>query len=374
MKKLFFIFLFSGLVLADAVDPEFKVQNVKKDSMDLKLIEDTLSQLDDPFSKETENAGSDNGELDSLIDSMIGETESKQQQGIPGLAFSGPGLLTGKVVNHKGEPMANVQTRFFRAEDSEDLRTMLTTRKGTYAYYVTSSNYYTLTAHYKNQFFFTNMVLMPGHRYDVNIRFVMPMTVYGKLTVDGEDAQRGVFLRLMNQEGAQAGGLVVTNGLFCIRDITPGRYTMVLERRKRFIDERINEGRFYYFPITLTNEGVRISVDRDRRDLYGYVLMDGNPLRHLDARVILRDARSNGMLIHMEAATYSKAGFYIFKHVQPGVYYLEALHGDKRLRSQRAMVTVKAKQKKVKTFLNLVSDPNKEKREMEQLKRQFRND
>ena len=285
MKKLIFLFLISGLVLADAVDPEFKVKNVKKDSMDLKLIESTLSQLDDPFAKEPSNANE--GEIDQLIDSMIGDTEEKQDK-IPGLPFSGPGLLTGKVVNHKGEPMANVQTRFFRAEDSEDLRTMLTTRKGTYAYYITSSNYYTLTAHYKNQFFFTNLVLTPGRRYDVNIRFVMPMTVYGKLTVDGEDAQRGVFLRLMNQEGAQAGGLVVTNGLFCIRDITPGRYTMVLERRKRFIDERINEGRFYYFPITLTNEGVRISVDRDRRDLFGYVLMDGNPLRHLDARVILR--------------------------------------------------------------------------------------
>ena len=371
MKKLIFLFLISGLVLADAVDPEFKVKNVKKDSMDLKLIENTLSQLDDPFAKEPSNGNE--GEIDQLISSMIGDTEERQGE-IDSLPFSGPGLLTGKVVNHKGEPMANVQTRFFRAEDSEDLRTMLTTRKGTYAYYVTSSNYYTLTAHYKNQFFFTNMVLTPGRRYDVNIRFVMPMTIYGKLTVDGEDAQRGVFLRLMNQEGAQAGGLVVTNGLFCIRDITPGRYTMVLERRKRFIDERINEGRFYYFPITLTNEGIRISVDRDRRDLYGYVLMDGNPLRHLDARVILRDARSNGMLIHMEADTYSKEGFYIFKHVQPGVYYLEALHGDKRLRSQRSMVTVKPKQKKVKTFLNLVSDPNKEKREMEQLKRQFTED
>ena len=371
MKKLIFLFLISGLVLADAVDPEFKVKNVKKDSMDLKLIENTLSQLDDPFAKEPSNGNE--GEIDQLISSMIGDTEERQGE-IDSLPFSGPGLLTGKVVNHKGEPMANVQTRFFRAEDSEDLRTMLTTRKGTYAYYVTSSNYYTLTAHYKNQFFFTNMVLTPGRRYDVNIRFVMPMTVYGKLTVDGEDAQRGVFLRLMNQEGAQAGGLVVTNGLFCIKDITPGRYTMVLERRKRFIDERINEGRFYYFPITLTNEGIRISVDRDRRDLYGYVLMDGNPLRHLDARVILRDARSNGMLIHMEADTYSKEGFYIFKHVQPGVYYLEALHGDKRLRSQRSMVTVKPKQKKVKTFLNLISDPNKEKREMEQLKRQFTED
>jgi len=370
-RIIFFLVLVCGLVLADAVDPEFKVSNVKKDSMDLKLIEDTLSHLDDPFTKEP--AYANDSDLEALINSMIGETESKQQ-GVPGLAFSGPGLLTGKVVNHKGDPMANVQTRFFRAEDSEDLRTMLTTRKGTYAYYVTSSNYYTLTAHYKNQFFFTNLVLVPGRRYDVNIRFVMPMTVYGKLTVDGEDAQRGVFLRLMNQEGAQAGGLVVTNGLFCIKDITPGRYTMVLERRKRFIDERINEGRFYYFPITLTNEGVRISVDRDRRDLYGYVLMDGNPLRHLDARVILRDARSNGMLIHMEADTYSKEGFYIFKHVQPGVYYLEALHGDKRLRSQRSMVTVKPKQKKVKTFLNLVSDPNREKREMEQLKRQFTED
>ena len=101
--------------------------------------------------------------------------------------------------------------------------------------------------------------------------------------------------------------------------------------------------------------------------------MDGNPLRHLDARVILRDARSNGMLIHMEADTYSKEGFYIFKHVQPGIYYLEALHSDKRLRSKRAMVTVKAKAKKVKSSLNLVSDPMKEKREMEQLKRQFNN-
>ena len=371
MKKLLFLFLFSGFVLADAADPEFKVSSVKKESMDLKLIEDTLSQLDDPFSKEPSSAN--DSEIDQLISSMIGDTESKQGKSL-GEQFPGNGLLTGKVVNHKGEPMANVKTLFFRAEDSEDLRSMLTTRKGTYAYYITSSNYYTLTAHYKNQFFFTNLVLLPGYRYDVNIRFVMPMTVYGKLTVDGEDAQRGVFLRLMNQEGAQAGGLVVTNGLFCIKDITPGRYTMVLERRKRFIDERINEGRFYYFPITLTNEGVRISVDRDRRDLYGYVLMDGNPLRHLDARVILRDARSNGMLIHMEADTYSKEGFYIFKHVQPGVYYLEALHGDKRLRSQRTMVTVKPKQKKIKTFLNLVSDPNREKREMEQLKRQFTED
>ena len=250
---------------------------------------------------------------------------------------------------------------------------MPTTRKGTYAYYVTSSNYYTLTAHYKNQFFFTNMVLMPGRRYDVNLRFVTPMTVYGKLTVDGEDAQKGVFIRLMGQNGDQAGAVVVTNGLFRIPDLTPGSYTMVLERRKRFIDERINEGRFYYFPIVLTNEAVHITVNRDRRDLYGYVLMDGNPLRHLDARVILRDARSNGMLIHMEADTYSKEGFYIFKHVQPGIYYLEALHSDKRLRSKRAMVTVKAKAKKVKSSLNLVSDPMKEKREMEQLKRQFNN-
>ena len=268
MKKqlLLLALLLCGFALADAEDPEYKVKNVKKSSLDTDLLERALKTVDDPFAQDEITILEGNDEAERLIESMLGETEKKESE--IGPLFSGPGLLTGKALNHLGQPLANVLTRFFQAEDGDNLKSMPTTRKGTYAYYVTSSNYYTLTAHYKNQFFFTNMVLMPGRRYDVNLRFVTPMTVYGKLTVDGEDAQKGVFIRLMGQNGDQAGAVVVTNGLFRIPDLTPGSYTMVLERRKRFIDERINEGRFYYFPIVLTNEAVHITVNRDRRDLY----------------------------------------------------------------------------------------------------------
>ncbi len=276
--------------------------------------------------------------------------------------------IGGSISDFFGTKLPKVKTVLF---NDSYYRDMLTTPGGNYGFTVVRSNDYTLTASYGNQFFYTNVCLIPPSTYRIDLTFTMPITVYGQLTIDGKPAQHGLFLRLISPRGGQAGGIVMSNGLFHIKDMTPGRYTMVLERRKRFIDRRINETRFYYFPVTLTTRTARITVERDRRKLEGTVMLDSLPRRHVDALVTLKDATTRGLLIHREAYTYTKNGYFAFNNILPGTYYLQATQSQREWKSKPVLVKVGPKIKRKKVTIDVILDPLAKDREIEDLKRQF---
>jgi hypothetical protein len=216
------------------------------------------------------------------------------------------------------------------------------------------------------------MVLIPSQSYLVPLTFIQPITVQGQLIVDGEPAQYGLFLRLVGKHGGQSGGIVLSNGYFRIRKLTPGRYTMILERRKRFIDRRLNENRFYYFTVSITKPLVRIIVERDRRKLEGAVIVNGLPRRHVDALVVLKDYESKGMLIHREAYTYPKDGYFVFNNIQPGKYIVQATQTFREWKSRKLIVTIGPKMLRKRVTIDVITDPTAKNREIEDLKRQFR--
>lgn len=279
-----------------------------------------------------------------------------------------PGTLAGKLTDHRGRPIRGARVVLF---NDSTYKSMLSTPGGNFGFNVVVSNEYTLTVSYENQFFYTNLYLAPPDASLIKIAFVTPITVYGQLIIDKKPAQYGLFLRLSNAEGGRAGAVVVSNGLFRIPNLTPGRYTMVLERRKRFIDRRLNESRFYLVPVTLTTETVRIVINRDRRNLIGNVIIDGLPRRYVDAIVILKDARTGGRLIHRETYTYYQEGNFLFPHVQPGIYTIEAIQTQREWQSGRKTVVVRPQDKEVRVNINVQTDPNADKKRIEQLKRQF---
>lgn len=279
-----------------------------------------------------------------------------------------PGTLAGKLTDHRGRPIRGARVVLF---NDSTYKSMLSTPGGNFGFNVVVSNEYTLTVSYENQFFYTNLYLAPPDASLIKIAFVMPITVFGQLIIDKKPAQYGLFLRLSNAEGGRAGAVVVSNGLFRIPNLTPGRYTLVLERRKRFIDRRLNESRFYLVPVTLTTETVRIVINRDRRNLTGNVIIDGLPRRYVDAIVILKDARTGGRLIHREAYTYYQEGNFLFPHVQPGMYTIEAIQTQREWQSGRKTVVVRPQDREVRVNINVQTDPNADKKRIEQLKRQF---
>jgi hypothetical protein len=279
------------------------------------------------------------------------------------------GALVGNVTDYYGRKLKGVSVTLF---NDDYYREMKSTYRGNYGFSVPLSNKYTLTASFENQFIYTNMFLVPSKSYFAPIRFVRPITVRGQLIMDGEPAQYGLFLRLVGRHGGQAGGIVLTNGYFRIRNLTPGRYTVICERRKRFIDRRINENRFYYFTVPLTNTTARIIVERDRRKLEGNVILDGLPRRHVDALVVVKDALTRGMLIHREAYTYPKDGYFAFNNIQPGVYYLQATQSYREWKSKPILVRIGPKALRKRVAIDVVTDPSAKDRELENLKRQFR--
>jgi hypothetical protein len=279
------------------------------------------------------------------------------------------GALVGNITDYYGRKLKHVSVTLF---NDEYYREMKSTYRGNYGFSVPASNTYTLTASFENQFIYTNMVLVPTRSYFAPIRFIRPITVRGQLIMDGEPAQYGLFLRLVGRHGGQTGGIVLTNGYFRIRDLTPGRYTVICERRKRFIDRRINENRFYYFTVPFTNSTARITVERDRRKLEGHVILDSLPRRHVDALVILKDALTKGMLIHREAYTYPKDGYFTFNNVQPGVYILQATQAYREWKSKPVLVRIGPKVLRKRVTIDVATDPSAKERELENLKRQFR--
>jgi len=279
-----------------------------------------------------------------------------------------PGTLAGKLTDHRGRPIRGARVVLF---NDTTYKSMQSTPGGNFGFNVLVSNEYTLTVTFENQFYYTNLYLAPPDASLLKIAFTMPITVYGQLIIDKAPAQYGLFLRLSNAEGGRAGAIVLSNGLFRIPNLTPGRYTMVLERRKRFIDRRLHESRFYVVPVTLTTDTVRIVINRDRRNLTGNVIIDNLPRRYVDAIVILKDARTGGRLIHREVHTYYQEGNFLFEHVQPGFYTIEAIQTQREWQSARKTIVIRPQDKEPRVAINVQTVPNADKKRIEQLKRQF---
>ncbi len=279
-----------------------------------------------------------------------------------------PGTLVGKVTSHKGTPLAGVKVVLF-SDDS--YHSMKTTPGGNFGFNILMTNEYTLTASFGNEFFYTNLYLIPAQGAFAAVQFIMPITVYGKLFIDDEPAQHGMLLRFINNRGAQAGGIVLSNGLFTVKRMTPGRYVMVCERRKRFIDNRINEQRFYYTPMTVTTDTMRIEVTRDRRKLRGQINIDGLPRRYVDAIVIMKDDRTGGLLIHREVPTYYEDGVFEFNHVQPGRYRLQAVQRQREWVSREVLINIPARASVRRVTLDVITDPDAHSKYIDDLKKQF---
>ncbi len=298
----------------------------------------------------------------------VEEAETAAEVEAPTAATVTPGTLAGKVTDHAGRPLSSVKVVLFTTNSYKEMKS---TPGGNFGFSIVETNEYTLTAEIGNQFYYTNLFLVPARGTMVVIPFKMAITVYGKLLIDGRPAQHGLFLRLIGEGGGQAGGIVVTNGLFRVTRLTPGKYTMVFERRKRFIDRRLNESRFYYVPVTLTSETVRIAVTRDRRRVVGNVILDGLPRRCIDALVIFKDARTGGMLIHREAYTYYREGYFVFDNVLPGKYTLQAVQNQREWKSSKILVIVKPRSKSTKVVIDVTTDKFAAARRLQQLRRQF---
>ena len=286
------------------------------------------------------------------------------------ISNAAPGIVAGKVMDHLGRNLINVKVSLFNDATFKEMKTI---SGGNFAFNVTGSNKYYLSVSYGNEYFYTNIMVLPDTGVFVAVRFVVPITVYGQLFVDGEPCPEGTLIRCIGKTYNEAGGLVMTNGYFRLKNITPGNYVVVLERRKRFIDDRINEGRYYHFNVNLTSTTVRIFVDRDRRNLTGNVLIDSMKKRYVNALIILKDANTDGMLIHREAYTYYRDGYYVFKNLQAGSYKVYAVSGDHTWQSEPVLINVNPQStKNVKADINVITDPLRKKKELENLKKQFR--
>jgi len=281
------------------------------------------------------------------------------------------GIAVGKVVDFFGTPVTKAKVVFFSTNYYKE---MVTTPRGNFGFSVTESNDYTVTVTIGNQFYYTNLFAFPEGSFFVLAKLKTPLTVHGKISVDGKPCQFGVLIRLINKFGQQAGGIVLSNGLFKIVNVTPSDYTAVLERRKRFIDERINESRFYYFPLALTSEIVNISIEREKKSVFGEVILDDLPRRYISGLVVLKDAKTEGMLIHREAYLYYKKGFFIFDNVQPGSYTLQAVSIKGEWQSEVIPVVVREDKKPKKIKIDVMTDKDAHKKRLWQIRRQFMKD
>jgi hypothetical protein len=313
------------------------------------------------------------GATGALAATTLATTTTPEQieiplEAVPLKTYLRPGTVVGNIIDHNRRPVANAKVVLF---NDTMYKTMQSTPGGNFAFNILESNDYTLTAAIENQFFFTNMYLTPGQAVLVRVQFRMPITVYGQLLVDGKPAQFGLFMRLVNAQGAQAGAVVMSNGYFRIARLTPDRYTLVLERRKMFLDRRLDESRFYFVPVTLTSQTARIRIERDRRNLHGMITIDGLPRTHVDAIVIMKDARTGGKLIYREAPTYYQEGRFVFANVQPGNYVLQAVQRQRQWLSEPQPVTVQPNDRAVRTSINVILDKDADRKRLEQLRRQF---
>ena len=278
------------------------------------------------------------------------------------------GVAIGKVVDYFDNPVVKATVVFF---STNYYKKMTTTPGGNFGFSVIKSNDYTITVTIGNQFYFTNFFAYPGETFFVLAKLKTPLTVHGKLSIDGKPAQYGTLMRIINNYGKHAGGIVMSNGLFKIANVTPAQYTVVLERRKRFIDKRINETRFYYFKLALTSDTVNVSITRERASLFGEVTLDDLPRRNVDGLVILKDAKTDGMLIHREAYLYYKKGYFIFDNIKPGGYTVQALSTHGEWKSDIIPVVVKENKKSNKIDIDVITDKDAEKLRIWQIRHQF---
>ena len=354
-----------------AEEPEVPVDSAvaRKDAQVISLTITAATNEDREVRIDTSTAPTQRGATGAAAVAVAAAAPGAQAEAAP-LAVL-PGTLVGKVTDHAGRPMENVKVVLFNDNSYNE---MPTTPHGNFGFSVRESNTYTLTATFGNQFQYTNICLLPARAYYFRMSFVMPVTVYGQLLMDGKPAQYGLLLRLIGEKGGQAGGIVLSNGIFRIVGITPGAYTMVCERRKRFIDRRINESRFYYLPIVLTTETARITFQRDRRSITGKVILDGLPRRHVDALIALNDAKTGGQLVHREVYTYYQEGYFVFDNVAPGTYTLQATQTDRLWKSRPVTCVLRPTDKSVNIQIDIVTDTEAERRRLLNLRKQFLTD
>jgi hypothetical protein len=138
-----------------------------------------------------------------------------------------------------------------------------------------------------------------------------------------------------------------------------------------FIDRRLDESRFYFVPLTMTTETMRIRIERDRRNLSGRITFSGLPQRHVDAIVILRDARTNGKLIYREAPTYFTGGSFFFDHIQPGAYTLTAVQRRGQWQSDPQPFSVSPMDGACRVNVDVVLDKDAARKQLDQLRKQF---
>ncbi len=307
-------------------------------------------------------------ELTEIEEPVAYAVQSTNASGAKKAVLIEPGVLAGKTTDHTGKPINNVKVVLFTKDSYKEMKS---TPGGNFGFSIIESNDYTLTAQLDNQFFHTNIFLVPSQKEFILIKFSVPMNIFGQLFIDGKYAQYGLFLRLISKHGGQAGGIVLSNGNFHIKNITPGRYKMVLERRKRFIDRRLNETRFYYVPITLTTETARVYIERVKNRLVGNVVIEKLPRRHIDALVILKDAKTNGLLIHRETHTYYNQGYFVFENIPPGDYILQAAQNQREWMSNKVHVKVKKAKKTTKILIDVTPDPTAPARRLRNLRKQF---
>ena len=341
---------------------EITPENVITDKVSA-VAESELTAIEDPVESVTQPVNGVKGVStnDNIEVKIEAETKGETVSVIPG-------VFAGKTTDYSGKPIGKVKVVLF---SSDSYKEMESTPGGNFGFNIVESNEFTLTAQTENQFFHTNIFLDPAKKEFTSIKFSMPMNVYGQLFIDGKPAQHGLFLRLIDDHGGQAGGIVLSNGNFQIKNITPGRYKMVLERRKRFIDRRINETRFYYVSISLTTETARIYIKRDKRRLIGNVIIDHLPRRNVAALVILKDAKTNGLLIHREARTYYNQGYFVFENIIPGEYILQAAQSQREWMSDKVHVTVEPKSKTTKIIIDVTIDHTAPGRRLRNLRKQF---
>jgi len=353
------------------VSAKIESDNVITDKVSA-VTESELTEIEEPViytvqpTSSVENV-STNEKIEVKIESENNDTNAISE--ITEKTFSViPGLLAGKTTDYSGKPIGRVKIVLFSTNSYKEMQS---TPGGNFGFNIVESNEYTLTAQMENRFFHTNIFLVPDKKEFVSIKFTVPMNIYGQLFIDGKPAQYGLFLRLIDKHGGQAGGIVLSNGNFRIKNITPGRYTMVLERRKRFIDRRLNETRFYYVPITLTTETARVYINRDKRRLVGNVVINHLPRRNVAALVILKDAKTNGLLIHREARTYYNQGYFVFENIIPGDYILQAAQNQREWMSDKVHVKVKKSKKTTKILIDVTPDPTAPARRLRNLRKQF---
>jgi hypothetical protein len=103
----------------------------------------------------------------------------------------------------------------------------------------------------------------------------------------------------------------------------------------------------------------------------GHVIIDGLPRRHVDAVIVLKDAKTKGRLIHREMYSYYQEGYFIFEHIPPGAYTLQATQSQREWKTSEVPVYVDPRDRVVRVTLDVSPDPDRHAKQLMDLRRHF---